>query len=95
MPANKGKEMPLKIRNKVSKNATGRKISDAQREEIIALYTTGKYTQKTLGWIYGVGADVISRIINNKTGWVARGRKNPKETKMHNVGNSGKGRVVS
>lgn len=81
IPWNKGGTHTDEARKKVSKNATGRKISDAQRQEIKDLYLSGKYTQKTLGWIYGVGSDVISRIINNKTGWVARGRKSPKGAK--------------
>lgn len=79
IPWNKNKEMSLETRGKVSKNASGRKISDSQRQEIKDLYMSGKYTQKTLGWMYEVGPDQISRIVNDKTSWVARGRNNDKQ----------------
>ncbi len=81
IPWNQNKETSKDIAAKISANVPNRKISDSQRQEIKDLYLSDKYTQKTLGQIYGVGPDVISRITNNKTGWVARGRKNPKGAK--------------
>lgn len=77
IPWTKGKEIPIETRKKISKNAWGRKTSDSQRDEIKKLYAIGM-TQKELSIKFGVGQDQISRIINDKTGWVARGRKNGK-----------------
>lgn len=53
-------------KKKISQNAYGRKISDAQRIEIKELYATGKLTQKEISEMFAVDASRISRIINNK-----------------------------
>jgi len=34
-----------------------------QREEVLALYTEGKYTQKQLAWMFRVKIGVIERIV--------------------------------
>lgn len=42
------------------------KLTRDDVEGIIELYDTGLYTQQELAILYGVGQDVISRIINKK-----------------------------
>ena len=42
------------------------KLTKAQAEEIKILYATGNYTQKELGRMFGVSADPVKRIVNNK-----------------------------
>ena len=81
IPWNKNQEMSSEFRKKVSDNIPNRKISNIQREEIKKLWSAGKYKQWEIGKMFGVSQNVISRIVNNKTSWVARGRKNPKKTR--------------
>lgn len=80
IPWTKGKNIPLETRKKISLNAKGRKISDSQRIEIKELYASGQYTQHELAVKFNVGPDQISRIINNKTGWISRKTMNNKRT---------------
>lgn len=79
VPWSQGVKFSSHIKNKISSNAFGRKISDDQRIEIKKLYASGKYSQYDLADQFGVGQDQICRIINNKTGWISRGRKNGKK----------------
>lgn len=83
IPTNKGKEISENVRAKIALKVSNRKISDLQRQEIKELYMSGKYKQKEISLIYGVGPDAISRIVSNKTGWVARGRKNAKISRSY------------
>lgn len=82
IPVNKGTEMSLETRNKVSKNAAGRKISDLQRQEIKDLYATGKYSHREIGLLYSISQGHITNIINGKTGYISRKSLLPKKSKI-------------
>lgn len=47
------------------------KLTDKQRDEVHALYQTGKYTQAKLARMYGVAHSVINKIVHRPT-WTTR-----------------------
>ena len=54
------------VDDKVSRNRQNCKITRSQRQEVIDLYKTGKYTHKELGRKFGVHKSLISLIVSQK-----------------------------
>lgn len=49
-----------------------RKLSLERANEIRALYSTGKYTQRAIGEMYGVARHTIAKVVNGRT-WTDKG----------------------
>lgn len=60
-----GKYVDLKKRSNGSGNGQA-KLKEPQVLEIREMYSTGNYLQREIGDVYGVGANIVSRIVNRK-----------------------------
>jgi len=63
---NNMEDMIVRGRQCCGEKISSSKLKEKDILEIRILYSTGDYYQRELGEIYGVGADEISRIVNNK-----------------------------